>query len=172
MFVFNKPWKKQAMLINAVSLLSVVFLLLLIEQVNTEGINIKLDMEGDDVPTASEGEKDALLTTDPPTTTTEDTTTKAATSATLKKEAPRRGMFANAMNGFENLARRRSYEDLTPKERKEMKEAAPFVIVFFVIIICCCCACIVGVVALTIKAVSKKETRPKEVGNKEYVCEG
>ncbi|CAK5009607.1 unnamed protein product [Meloidogyne enterolobii] len=92
MFVFNKPWKKQAMLINAVSLLSVVFLLLLIEQVNTEGINIKLDMEGDDVPTASEGEKDALLTTDPPTTTTEDTTTKAATSATLKKEAPRRGM--------------------------------------------------------------------------------
>ena len=45
------------MLINAVSLLSVAFLLLLIEQVNTEGVNIKLDMEGDDVPKASEGGK-------------------------------------------------------------------------------------------------------------------
>ena len=45
------------MLINAVSLLSVVFLLLLIEQVNTEGVNIKLDMEGDDASEASEGGK-------------------------------------------------------------------------------------------------------------------
>jgi len=98
------------MLINAVSLLSVVFLLLLIEQVNTEGVNIKLDMEGDD---ASEGGKvrerknfsinliiekcfyqfkDALLTTDPPPTTTTTTTTKATTSTTPKKEeAPQEG---------------------------------------------------------------------------------
>uniref|UniRef100_A0A915LWQ6 Transmembrane protein n=1 Tax=Meloidogyne javanica TaxID=6303 RepID=A0A915LWQ6_MELJA len=110
---------------------------------------------------------DALLT-DPPTTTAEDTTTKAATSTTPKKEAPRKGMFANAMSGLENLARRRHdpYDDLTPKERKEMEEAAPFVIVFFVIMICCCCACIVGVVALTIKAVSKKEKDERETAPK------
>nr|CAD2135053.1 unnamed protein product [Meloidogyne enterolobii] len=155
MFVFNKPWKKQAMLINAVSLLSVVFLLLLIEQVNTEGVNIKLDMEGDDVPKASEGGKDALLT-DPPTTTAEDTTTKAATSTTPK------GSFANAMNGFQNLAGYHDpYDGLTPEEIAKVKKYEKGIIQgtlwVSLIGICCCCVCIVGVVALVIKAVSKKE---------------
>nr|CAD2179923.1 unnamed protein product [Meloidogyne enterolobii] len=153
MFVFNKPWKKQAMLINAVSLLSVVFLLLLIEQVNTEGVNIKLDMEGDDVPKASEGGKDALLTTDPPTTTTKATTTAATTSSTPKKEAPREGWFANAAHGLENLAGRddRKWEELTPEEQA----AGQAFLVAILIGFCCCCACCIGLVVLLVKVLSK-----------------
>ncbi|CAK5008461.1 unnamed protein product [Meloidogyne enterolobii] len=154
MFVFNKPWKKQAMLINAVSLLSVVFLLLLIEQVNTEGINIKLDMEGDDVSKASEGGKDALLTTDPPTAeeaTTTTTTTKAATSATPQEEPPE-GFLVNAAHGLQNLAGG-SYrtKKLTPEE----EAAAELGFVLVLIGFCCCCACCIGFVVLLVKVLSK-----------------
>nr|CAD2173611.1 unnamed protein product [Meloidogyne enterolobii] len=149
MFVF-KSWKKQAMLINAVSLLSVVFLLLLIEQVNTEGVNIKLDMEGDD---ASEGGKDALLTTDPPPTTTTTTTTKATTSTTPKKEeAPQEGWFANALSGLENLAGR---DGRSRKYTPEEEAAAEAFLVAMLIGFCCCCACCIGFAVLLVKVLSK-----------------
>uniref|UniRef100_A0A915N9J1 DNA replication complex GINS protein SLD5 n=1 Tax=Meloidogyne javanica TaxID=6303 RepID=A0A915N9J1_MELJA len=96
---------------------------------------------------------DALLTDDPPTTTTTTTTTKAATSTTQKKEAPQKGMFANALSGLENLAGRddRTWEELTPEE----KAAGQAFLVSMLIGLCCCFACCIGIVVLLVKVLSK-----------------
>uniref|UniRef100_A0A1I8B148 Uncharacterized protein n=1 Tax=Meloidogyne hapla TaxID=6305 RepID=A0A1I8B148_MELHA len=161
MLVSNiKSWRKQAVLINIMALY--IVLLLLIQQVNTEGVNIKLDMEEDASKASKEGKIGgiALLSQNPPAKTNNETltneaTTKATTSKSQKKEARKGRPLMNAMHKLQNLAGYYDVDEppLTPEEKKEI--VANFFGMTFLLMLagcCCCCVCYGAIFYMIIKA--------------------